>query len=125
MAIVKTIEIDGRPVPFKASAAIPRYYRFKFRRDIFKDMKALMDAIQGADPEASTLDIPSLEIFENVAYTMAKYADPGVPEDIEAWLDQFDTFSIYEVMPQLFELWAMNVENQAESKKKFAQLTAR
>ena len=34
MAITKTVEIDGKEVIFKASAAIPRIYRIKFGRDI-------------------------------------------------------------------------------------------
>ena len=35
MAIKKIITIDGIEVPFKASAAVPRLYRLKFRRDIY------------------------------------------------------------------------------------------
>lgn len=35
MGIRKEIEIDGKMVAFKASAAIPRIYRLKFQRDIF------------------------------------------------------------------------------------------
>ena len=30
----KKVEIDGREVEFKASAAVPRIYRMKFRRDL-------------------------------------------------------------------------------------------
>ena len=41
MSMVKQIEIDGKQVLFKASAAIPRIYRMKFQRDIYKDLKAL------------------------------------------------------------------------------------
>ena len=37
MSIVRKIEIDGQDVLFKASAAIPRIYRLKFQRDIYKD----------------------------------------------------------------------------------------
>ena len=36
MAIQKNITIDGIDVPFKASAAVPRLYRLKFRRDIYQ-----------------------------------------------------------------------------------------
>lgn len=124
MAITRNIVIDGREVPFKASAAIPRYYRFRFGRDIFKDLTKLMEAINRSSEEGSTLDIPSLEIFENVAYMMAKYADPGVPDTPEEWLDGFETFSIYQVLPQLLTLWGMNMEAQIESKKKLDRLTA-
>ena len=41
MAITKKIEIDGKEVLFRASAAIPRLYRIKFRRDIYKDLAQL------------------------------------------------------------------------------------
>ena len=34
MGITKKIEIDGKLVAFKASAAIPRIYRLKFQRDM-------------------------------------------------------------------------------------------
>ncbi|MGN1457264.1 MAG: hypothetical protein ACI4XP_04820 [Acutalibacteraceae bacterium] len=34
MCMTKTIEIDGKEVKFRASAAIPRIYRIKFHRDI-------------------------------------------------------------------------------------------
>ena len=125
MAIAQNIIIDGREVPFRASAAIPRIYRTRFRRDIFRDLDRLMAAIQDKDPENSALDIGSLEVFENIAYIMAKYADPGVPNTPEEWLDGFNTFSIYEVLPQIVALWGINVETQVESKKKLDRLTAR
>lgn len=125
MAVQKTVEIDGKEVTFKASAAIPRLYRVKFRRDIFKDMNDLMKDIKANQEEESGLTIESLEIFENIAYMMAKYADPNVPDNIDEWLDQFETFSIYMVMPKIVELWGMNVEQQAESKKNFDRLSAK
>ena len=46
MAVTKKIEIDGNPVEFKASAAIPRIYRNKFGRDVYKDLMTLNDAIK-------------------------------------------------------------------------------
>ncbi len=126
MAIKKTITIDGIEVPFKASATLPRLYRIKFRKDIFKDFAALKDSVEESDENDSGLNIESLEVFENIAWAMAKHADPeGVPDSPDEWLEQFNCFSIYEVLPQLFELWGMNLETQAESKKNLAQLTAR
>lgn len=128
MAIKKTITVDGIEVPFKASAAVPRLYRIKFRRDIYKDFAALQTSVQegDGDEEGSALDIESLEVFENIAYIMAKHADPdNVPDNPDEWLEAFNIFSIYEVLPQLIELWGLNVETQAESKKNIAKLTAR
>ena len=40
-----SILIDGKPVKFRASAAIPRLYRIKFRRDIIQDMQAVKEAL--------------------------------------------------------------------------------
>jgi hypothetical protein len=42
---------------------------------------------------------------------------PDVPDTPEEWLDQFNTFSIYEILPQIIELWGLNVEQQVASKK--------
>ena len=121
MAIQKNILIDGTEVPFKASAAIPRLYRLKFRRDIYKDFADLQKSASAGDKENSSLDIASLEVFENIAYIMARHADPEhVPDSPDAWLDQFNTFSIYEILPQLIVLWGLNVETQVESKKNIA-----
>ena len=118
MAIKKIITVDGIEFPFKASATLPRLYRAKFRKDIFKDFAALKDSVDESDEENSGLGIESLEVFENIAWTMAKHADPeNVPDSPDDWLEQFNCFSIYEVLPQLFELWGMNLETQAESKK--------
>ena len=125
MGIVRNIEIDGKEVAFKASAAIPRIYRLKFQRDIYKDITLLEKSLDANDEENSGLDIFSLEMFENIAYIMAKHADPSVPNDVEEWLDEFNTFSIYQVLPQLIELWGMNLQTEAEAKKNFAQLSAK
>lgn len=118
MAVTKTIDIDGRPVSFRASAAIPRLYRNKFHRDIYRDLDKLDKAMKENDADDSNIDAFSLELFENIAWLMAKHADPqNVPDTPDDWLDEFNTFSIYEVLPQLIELWGFNIEQEVESKK--------
>ena len=117
MSMIQRIEIDGKQVPFKASAAIPRIYRIKFQRDIYKDLNELQKGIDESNAESSNLDTFSLELFENIAWLMAKHQNPDVPDTPEDWLDQFNTFSIYEILPQIIELWGLNVEQQVESKK--------
>lgn len=123
MSIIKKIEIDGKQVPFKASAAIPRIYRIKFNRDIYKDLRSLEKAVGEGDEQNSNLDLFSLEMFENIAYVLAKHADPNIANSPEEWLDEFNTFSIYQVLPSIIELWGLNVQTDIESKKNFAQLT--
>ena len=126
MAIQKNITIDGIAVPFKASAAVPRLYRLKFRRDIYQDFAALQKSVGENTEESSALDIESLEVFENIAYIMAKHAAPeNVPDNPDDFLEQFNTFSIYEILPQLIDLWGLNVETQVKSKKNIARLTDR
>ena len=126
MAIQKNIIIDGIEVSFKASAAVPRLYRLKFRRDIYKDFAALKTEVTEGDENKSEIGIESLEVFENIAYIMAKHADPeNVPDNPDEFLERFNTFSIYEILPQLIELWGLNTATQVASKKNIAKLTAR
>ena len=125
MSMIKQIEIDGKQVSFKASAAIPRIYRMKFQRDIYKDLKALEKSIGDNSEESSNLDMFSLEMFENIAFVMAKHADASIPNTPEEWLDGFNTFSIYQVLPQLIELWGLNVRTDVEAKKNFVRQTVK
>ena len=125
MAIQKNITIDRIDVPFKASAAVPRLYRLKFRRDIYQDFAALQKSVGENTEKSSALDIESLEVFENIAYIMAKHADAAIPSSPDEWLEQFNTFSIYEILPQLIDLWGLNVETQVKFKKNIARLTDR
>ncbi|WP_368280336.1 hypothetical protein [Enterocloster citroniae] len=125
MSMIRKIEIDGREVPFKASAAIPRIYRLKFQRDIYKDLRALEQSVNGSEEGESGLDLFSLEMFENIAFVMAKHADGSIPDTAEEWLDGFNTFSIYQVLPKLIELWGLNVQTNVEAKKNSARLSGR
>ena len=53
-----------------------------------------------------------------IAYIMAKHAAPeNVPDNQDDFLEQFNTFSIYEILPQLIDRWGLNVETQGQSKK--------
>ena len=124
--ISKTIEIDGKQVEFKASAAIPRLYRIKFRRDIFQDVQRLANSWDGKNKDESKIfEVIDLEIFENMAYIMAKHANPNIPNTIEEWLEQFNVFSIYEILPVILELWNLNQETLVESKKKLNKVVGR
>ena len=113
----KTVTISGREVKFRSSATVPRLYRIKFKRDIFKDLAKLEKSYKGKTQEGEELQIEDLEIFENVAYIMAYHADHSIPGTIDEWLDQFEMFSIYEVLPEILELWGTNLITDVESKK--------
>lgn len=125
----RTINIGGAELRMRASALIPRLYRFRFGRDLIKDMSQLeqsyrkaMNLKEGAtdeekqDAQFSVLD---LTIFENVAWCMAKAADGDIPADPDKWLDSIDgVFSIYEVLPQILELWTVGLQQTSAPVKK-------
>ena len=113
----KTILVSGKEVRFRSSAAVPRLYRIKFKRDIFKDLSKLESSYKGKTDDGEELQIEDLEIFENVAYIMAWHADPTIPGTIEEWLDEFEMFSIYQVLPEILELWGANLVTDIESTK--------
>ena len=117
--IKREIEICGKMVPFRSSATIPSLYRAKFKRDIFKDLARLEKSYSGKQ-DGAEFQIEDLEIFENVAYVMAYHADNSIPADINEWLDQFEMFSIYEILPQLLELWGDNMMTEVHARKNLA-----
>lgn len=110
----KTICISGIDVPFKATAGTIRRYRAKFQKDLILDMQELQrQASSGLE-----LTADALLTFEDVAYIMAKQADPTIPDDPDEWLDRFEMFSIYHVLPELVTLWGLSVQTLENSKKK-------
>lgn len=121
----KTVKVGDKEVAFCSSATIPRLYRIKFKRDIFKDLTKLEKSYKGKKEEGSSFEIEDLEIFENVAYIMAYHADHSIPDNIDDWLDQFEMFSIYEVLPEILELWGTNLITDVESKKNLAAVAGR
>ena len=115
--VSKVINVGGREVVFRSSATVPRLYRIKFKRDIFKDLAKLEKSLNGSVNEGEEFAIDDLEIFENVAYIMAYHADNTIPDNIDDWLDQFEMFSIYEVLPEILSLWGTNLITDVEAKK--------
>ena len=122
----KVIEIDGKEVKFRATAAIPRLYRIKFGRDIMRDMQGIQKAMEKSEKGKEPIPTKMLEVFENVAYLMAKHATPDMDaKTVEEWLDGFDTFSIYVVFPQLLQLWRANNQTLVSAKKKAGPQTGK
>ena len=118
----KVIKIGDKEVAFRSSATIPRLYRAKFKRDIFKDLSKLESSYKDNSEEGSSFAIEDLEIFENVAYIMAYHADNNIPGNIDDWLDQFEMFSIYEVLSEILSLWGTNLMTDVESKKNLVEV---
>lgn len=137
----KIVIIDGKEVGFRATALTPRLYRHKIGRDIIRDLNQLKrnyekaidaqniqkpgkDAIeqQVQDYEQAIQDaqlsVMDLEIFENVAFVMARQYDQNIPNTPEEWLEGFAVFSIYEILPDILTLWQLNQQTTSTPKKK-------
>ena len=103
----REVTIDGKQVKLRATARTPRLYRGIIGRDMIADMNKLMKAYDRKKKG------------EDVAYIMARQASPDMEEKTaDDWLDTFDMFSIYEVLPHILELWAINTKQTSQSKKK-------
>lgn len=109
----KVINIDGKDVKFKATAGTIRHYRQRFGRDLLLDFQKLQkEASSGV-----TLSTGALTVFENLSFIMAKQADPTIPDDPDEWLDGFEVFSIYAVLPEIVTLWTKSEVPTATPKK--------
>lgn len=137
----RTITISGIECKFKSSAAIPRIYRLKYGRDIFVDMVKIQKKVEAQERQKkelkkqcekegkpfeesqfnSGLPLDSLEMFENIAYIMHKHGDKEQPDTIEEWLDQFETFDIYQILPEIVEMWNLENKQMSEAKKKIGK----
>lgn len=66
MAVTKKIEIDGKEVTFEASAAVPRLYRIKFGRDIYKDLRQLEKSVGENEEDSSNLDLLTIGLVNDM-----------------------------------------------------------
>ena len=110
----KVLNIDGRGVGFRCTASTPMRYRHRFNRDIFDDLVKIKNEFVNDE----NFSIGVLEAFECLAYIMAKQYDPSIPDAPEDWLDEFETFSIVEIYPDILDLWVQNEHMTSEAKKK-------
>ena len=126
----KKIMIDGKERTLRATALIPRMYRFQFGRDMVSDMnklnKSYAKVLSGLRKNATEeekndakFSATDLTIFEDVAWLMLKHGGEDVGNSPEEWLDSVDgVISIYEVLPKIVSLWAANQHTTSTPKKK-------
>lgn len=102
---IKTIEIDGKQVKFKSTAATPLRYKAQFGKDYFTEILKLKDLtdLKNMENQSEALAKIDFEILYNIIWVLAKTADKNIPEPLE-WLDSFDIFSIGDILPQLQDI---------------------
>lgn len=124
----KMIEIEqGRSLNFKASAFSPIMYNRLFPgRDFLKDMDALKAAHEDKN---DTFEMSDYEHFSRIAYLFAYQGLAPSPTQTQEqkeflekypstwdWIDSFDTFSIYMILPEIMDLWYKNEKQISQSK---------
>lgn len=118
----KTLKIDGRDITFKCTGGTLYRYKNQFGSEFLSDASSLMDfensktkkKVKQPDGKITFQDEYdftklNLELVYNLAWTMAKTANPSIP-DPQAFLDSFDSFPIVEIVQPLMELLQKSVE---------------
>ena len=111
----KVIKIGDKEVKFKSTAGTLLRYRNNFGRDFLKDLVKLQEKLKNKKTQAKQFMAIDLQMFSEIAWVMAKTADDSIP-NIEKWLDQFDTFDIMQILPQLFDLIQNNLKQEQAPK---------
>ena len=111
--MIEAIRIGNKTINMKATANTPRKYRALFNKDLIVEMGAFMAHLDKKTGEFdSNVDFG---FIERLAYTMASQCEEV--GSIDDWLDQFEMFSIYEVLPEILELWGTNLITDVNAKK--------
>lgn len=111
----REIEIDGKMIPFLASAATP--YRFK---QVFKaDLMKLLNGINtGKEDEAE-----SINIVAELAYIMNAQAEKSDINKLSfetflMWAEQFGPMSLVDCAKDIVDVYMGNASTSSSSKKK-------
>lgn len=121
----KIINIGGKDIRFRATAALPLQYKAQFGRDLFSDLNKVQSCWHGPSIVLSQEEIASgqmttehmeafqagyfdenldLELLYNLVWAMAKCADRSIAPPLE-WYDQFDEgLSIFGVFGDLSDI---------------------
>lgn len=107
----KVINIDGKSMPMKSNGATLRIYRETFKRDFLGDLFKMAKAQEGA----GDMD---MQFLEDIAWTMAKTANPKIP-DVKVWMQKMnDPLAIYNASEELINMLTDSVSGTKQSKKK-------
>lgn len=109
----KTIEIDGKQVSFKSTAATPLRYKAQFGRDYFSEILKMeeLTKIKKTKNQAETLAKIDFNTFYNIIWVLAKTADKKIPEPLE-WLDTFEEFPLFEIIPQIQDIIVASIKGK-------------
>ena len=109
----KTIEIDGKQVHFKSTAATPLRYKAQFGKDYFSEILKMegLAKIKNSKDVSKVMERIDFDALYNIIWVMAKTADKSIPEPIE-WLDNFEEFPLFEIIPQIQDLIVASIQSK-------------
>ena len=118
----KTLKIDGKNVTFKVTGGTLYRYEQQFKKSFLADAASLSNfeetkkkkKVKQPDGKITFQDEYdftklNLELVYNISWTMAKTADPSIP-DPQAWLDSFETFPITEIIEPIMDMLQKSIE---------------
>ncbi len=95
------------------------------------EMKALENYLESIETklEDTCLDAIIRGVEESVSYATSYDAFSNESNDVKICLlhlmYEFNTFSIYQVLPKIIELWGLNMKTDVEAKKNLMQMTGK
>ena len=109
----KTIEIEGKEVRFKSTAATPLRYKSQFGKDYFSEIMKLegLTKLKNSEDSAKALSQIDFDTFYNLIWVLAKTADKNIPEPME-WLDGFEEFPLFDIIPQVQDMIIMSIQGK-------------
>lgn len=113
----KVLTVGNKQIRLKSTAGTMMRYRNYFHRDFIKDLVRLQGKLKERKEKGIDFELLDLEIFEKITWCMAKTADSELP-DIEHWLDEFDSFDIMYILPEIMGLLVNNMATLDNAKKK-------
>lgn len=113
----RAIQVGNDTVIFKATAATTIIYEDMFGQDMIKELSKVEESIKKKNATGEDYASDILKTFLQLAYVMAKQADPSIPGTAVEWLDSFDVFPMNDVFPQIMRLWQDSTGTQEVPKK--------
>ena len=107
----KIILIDGKEVGFKSTGAVPLRYKAQFGKDFFSDLMKLEKVANIKKLKAEDIASIDFDVFYNICWILAKTYDKTIALPID-WLDEFDSFPIIDVLPELTELLQASISTK-------------
>jgi hypothetical protein len=107
----KTIVIDGKEVRFKSTGSTALRYKAQFGKDYLSEILKLnnLNKLDVNNIESGSFEGFDFEVFYNIAWVMAKTANPDIPEPM-TWLDQFEVFPMMDIIPELQDMLISSIQ---------------